>query len=124
MKHSDPHLTELIQDALNDHNEENETTKSLQEWQEAMREGESWACNVEQSAFADLTYTESGYLTSYEWFVDDASPEDLNRVFVDCINANCGEFGDYEIEKANKAAEQLGIPDRWRLVVEHYQDGE
>jgi hypothetical protein len=49
-QHDDPHLKEL--------------------YEEAKEEGD------EDSWDADLTYTESGYLTSYEWSVDEFGPGD------------------------------------------------
>jgi hypothetical protein len=79
----DPELSELIEGVLPD-------GETISSWQAAFRSGsnhdQSWACEVEQEAFADLTYTDSGYLTSYEWWVDEVDdPAEYNRVKLACI---------------------------------------
>lgn len=105
----DPHLKDLIKETLED---EGKTWKA---WQQAIEDQEQWAYDVEESAFADLTYTESGYLTSYEWTVNELSSDDdlYAEVFEASIDDIIDDMDEDDIDKANEVAEKLGIDARW-----------
>jgi hypothetical protein len=43
---------------------------------EGWADDEEWACKVQERAETDLTYTESGYLASWEWYVNEVTDAD------------------------------------------------
>lgn len=69
MAHDSDELKELVKEAL-------PKGKSMDQWYKALERQEQWAYDVEQEATADLTYTESGYLTSYEWWAQEVAKSD------------------------------------------------
>jgi len=76
LSHNDPHLVELYDDALtelvdNGADPDDEETRS----------------EAQQDATADMVYTESGYLNSWEWGLDDlSSNSDLYKSIVNKSN--------------------------------------
>jgi hypothetical protein len=72
---------------------------------------------IREQAEADMTYTESGYLTSYEWFVNELDSGDplYAEVWEASIDelAEQGDLNEDDIEKVNKIAEQLGVDAEW-----------
>jgi hypothetical protein len=61
--HGDPQLQELYEEASKERN------------CACAKAGEPWCDGCTEAAEADLTYTESGYLTSHEWTVDETSDD-------------------------------------------------
>lgn len=108
MEHDDPYLKELIEDVLKERG---------RTWKEFIDDvqSESWAQDVEQEAFADLTYTEAGYLTSYEWTVDELDPhsELFGELFELSINES--DLDEEEVEEANEVAENIGLDVEWEI---------
>lgn len=70
---------------------------------------------VTEQAEADMTYTESGWLKSYEWSVSELADGDepYAEVFEASVDEILGDLDEDDIERANAAAEQLGIDARW-----------
>ena len=66
MAHDSDELKELYREACDEHE------VSYEELARGELDGNPEADEVEQTATTDLTYTESGYLTSCEWFVTEA----------------------------------------------------
>lgn len=52
--------------------------------------------DIQQHAEADLTYTESGYLVSHEWYANDASPDVEKACYAECA----GMYAEETIEHA------------------------
>ena len=86
MAHDDPELDVLRKEAAE------ELQIDLEVALADMRDGiGSEICVIEEQAFADLTYTESGYLTSYEWGI---VAEDPTRAqLADLYGTKCGSCG-------------------------------
>lgn len=72
---------------------------------------EGWD-EVDQEATADLTYTESGYLTSYEWSVNDIDIHDplYLEAFEASLERQRPELDEDEEEKATKLLDGLSQP--------------
>lgn len=66
---------------------------------------------LEQEGAADMTHTESGWLTSYEWWVDDLNPGDplYMAIFEESMDVALeeGELDEDEEEEAQKALVKL-----------------
>lgn len=59
---------------------------TLEQWQALCDAGDGTYSDIQEDAEADLTYTEAGYLTSYEWgivFDDGASRADVKAWIAD-----------------------------------------
>ncbi len=110
MEHNAPELKELIVEAM----EELYPDKSWKDFQHEAGQHE-WAQEVEEQAFADLTYTESGYLTSYEWTVNELSDGDelYAEVFEASVDDLLEDMDQDDVDKANAAAKRLGIDASW-----------
>lgn len=70
---------------------------------------------VTEQAEADMTYTESGWLTSYEWYVNELEPgsELYNEVFEQTVDEL--DLDEDEIETANEIAKKIGLDAEWQL---------
>jgi hypothetical protein len=77
MKHGSPEHVELIKEAFDEHG----VVYDPGTLHATPLTDESAMDVAIQSAEADLTYTESGFLTSYEWGIslEDPSPADLYK---------------------------------------------
>lgn len=108
-KHGDPHLQELIDEVLE------EKGKTRAQWEQGLEDQSQWAYDIEQEAFADLTQTESGYLTSYEWYVNELGPGDelFGKVFEATVDRELENLDDRDIEKMNKVAKAAGLSVQW-----------
>jgi hypothetical protein len=100
----------LIREALE------EKGKTWAQWNKAMAAGDEWAYGVEQEALADLTYTEAGYITSYEWWVNELHPGD--ELYAEVWEATIDELAETDIdeddiEAANEFAEKLDLNVEW-----------
>lgn len=69
---------------------------------------------VTEKAEADMTRTESGWLTSYEWYVDELEPgsEQYNAIFEETIDS-LEDLDEDDIERANEIAEKIGLDAEW-----------
>jgi hypothetical protein len=74
---------------------------------------------VREQAEADMTYTESGWLTSYEWTVNElhAGDETYAEVWEISIDklAEDGDLDDDDVEKVNRTAKELGVNEQWEM---------
>lgn len=116
---------------------EKEMAERFQE--EAEDQGVSWPPedwddpeveSVREAAEADMTYTESGWIPSWEWYVNELHPGDelYAEVWEATIDRLAEEdaLGDREIEEVNKFAEKHDIDAEWEMddEVENPSEGE
>lgn len=99
-----------------------EQGKTEGEWQRALEDRDEWAYEVQEEATADLTYTEAGYLTSHEWFVNELQPGDdlYNKVWETTIDylSDEGDLDDDDINRVNKQAQKMGLDVEWEMEPE------
>lgn len=98
---------------------------------DALEEAASWLAENEPGHFFDLeegedeydlTYTESGYLISDEWGVDEVNDEEIYaEVWEETIDelAESGSLDEIDIERVNEIAEKLDIDSEWELEQEN-----
>lgn len=100
----------------------------------ALEEAASWLVDNAPGHFheveseedeVDMTYTESGYLASWEWYVNELHPgnELFNEVWEATMDqlAEEGDLDNDDVEKVNKFAREYEIDAQWSLEEENFR---
>lgn len=104
---SEEEMTELYRKAA----EEMGISWPIEDWDDPRVE------QMRESVEADMTYTESGWLTSYEWYVLHPGDELFAEVWEATIDhlAGEGDLSDDDIESINEFARKHKIDAKWSL---------
>jgi hypothetical protein len=105
--YSNADIMDFVRDVLKDQG------KTEYDYMRALEEHDQWAYDVEEEATADLTYTESGYLASHEWYVNELHEGD--ELYAEVWEATIevliddDDLSDGDREDVNEFAAKLGF---------------